>query len=67
MRNKSLGLAVLASATVMLGACAESTDGQAAAARPPVALYPGHRRTTGVRIRSHRNRVGWHLPRHPFR
>lgn len=40
MRNKSLGLAVLASATVMLGACAESTDGQAAAGRPPVRSIP---------------------------
>ena len=40
MRNESLGLAVLASATVMLGACAESTDGQAAAGRPPVRSIP---------------------------
>jgi hypothetical protein len=61
MRIKHLALAMLASATVMLGACAESTDGQATAA-----LYPGHRRTACFRLRSHRDRVGWHLARHPF-
>ncbi|MGI9201929.1 MAG: efflux RND transporter periplasmic adaptor subunit [Woeseiaceae bacterium] len=40
MRDKFFGLTALASAAMLLGACAESTDGQAASGRPPARSIP---------------------------